>query len=720
MSESLTFFVTCSKGFDDLLVKELEALGIDDIEQKYSGIGFVGTLQQAYAVCLWSRLASRVLLKLKSFPVQTDDDLYAGLQEIDWPSHIEMDGTLAVNCTLNQSEITNSHYASLRTKDAIVDQFKDLYESRPSVDTDRPDVRINIHIDHDVADVSLDLSGEPLHMRGYRIAKVTAPLKENLAAAILMRCGWPEKQTNLVDPMCGSATFLIEAAYMSLDIAPGLKRKYYGFMYWKGHDAAAWNTLFADAKKRAKSPTDLKISLTGFDASKDTIAAARQNVHSAGLQDVITLEQSNFTQSCELFKSKSISIEPGLVLVNPPYGERLGDKKELEDLYSEMGECWRDHFPDWRIALFAADDELVSHIGLRAHRSNSFFNGAIKCKLHQYNIRPALSEEKKIERDERYLEQRAAIFNRLKKNAKHIKRWAKKNNVEAYRVYDADIPEYSAAIDVYADWVHVQEYKAPISIDEGKARQRFDLLVDVLPEVLNVHKDRIIVKTRRQQKGLSQYEKQSDTHNVFYVEENGHKFYINLSDFLDTGLFLDHRITRQLVFDKVQQLGGGIEFLNLFSYTSSVSVYAAAAGAKTTSIDMSNTYIDWSKRNFRLNELMSDKHEFIKADCMKWLGKAIDEPKRYKLIFIDPPTFSNSKSMDYVFDIQKDHEGLIHAAMSLLEEGGELIFSNNFRKFKISEGLKELYSVKDISAATIPEDFKRNQKIHRCYVIKAL
>lgn len=718
MSEPLSFFVTCSKGFDDLLVKELEALGIENIEQKYSGIGFDGSLQQAYAVCLWSRLASRVLLKLKSFPVESDDDLYAGLQTINWTSHIEMDGTLAVNCTLNQSQITNSHYASLRTKDAIVDQFKDLYESRPSVDTDRPDVRINVHIDHDIADVSLDLSGEPLHMRGYRISSVTAPLKENLAAAILQRCGWPEKQSNLVDPMCGSATFLIEAALMSLDIAPGLKRKYYGFMYWKGHQATVWNALLADAKKRAKSPSELTVSLTGFDASKDAIAAARQNVHSAGMQDVITLEQSNFSQSCELFKSKAISIEPGLVLVNPPYGERLGDKKELEDLYSEMGDCWRDNFPDWRIAVFTADDALVKHIGLRAHRTNSFFNGAIKCKLNQYQIRPALSEEKKVERDERYIEQRSSILNRLKKNAKHLKRWAAKNNIQAYRVYDADIPEYSAAIDIYADWVHVQEYKAPNTIDEGKARQRFDMLVDVIPEVLDVHKSRIIVKTRRQQKGLSQYEKQSDDHNVFSVEENGLKFYINLSDFLDTGLFLDHRITRQIIFDKVKAYGKGIEFLNLFSYTSSVSVYAAAAGANTTSVDMSNTYIDWSKRNFRNNEFLLDKHQFIKADCMKWLASAIDEPKKYKLIFIDPPTFSNSKSMDHVFDIQKDHEGLVHAAMSLLEEDGELVFSNNFRKFKIGESLTELYDVKDISSATIPEDFKRNQKIHRCFVIK--
>jgi len=718
MSDSHSFFVTCSKGFDDLLVKELAALGINEIDQKYSGIGFVGTLEQAYAVCLWSRLASRVLLKLKSFPAETDDALYKGLQTINWPAHIEMDGTLAVNCTLNQSQITNSHYASLKTKDAIVDQFNDLYESRPSVDRERPDVRINVHIDHDQADISLDLSGEPLHKRGYRISGVKAPLKENLAAAILMRCGWPEAQTNLVDPMCGSATFLIEAAQMCLDVAPGLKRRYYGFLYWKGHQSAIWNNLLSDAKKRAMPPSELKISLHGFDASKDSLAAARQNIHSAGLQDVISLEQKNFSQSCEAFKSGELSIEPGMVIVNPPYGERLGEKRELEHLYSEMGECWRDHFPDWRIALFTANDELVRHIGLRAHRSNSFYNGAIKCKLHQYQIRPALSEEKKIAKDAKYLEQRSSILNRLKKNFKHLKRWANKNNIQAYRVYDADIPEYSAAIDIYGDWVHVQEYQAPSTIELGKARHRFDLLVDVIPEVLGVTKNKIIVKTRRQQKGLSQYEKQSNERNQFTIEEYGLKFYINLTDFLDTGLFLDHRLTRQLIFDKVKAYGKDVEFLNLFSYTSSVSVYAAAAGARTTSVDMSNTYINWTKHNFQNNDLISDKHEFIKADCLQWLDKALDQPKKYKLIFIDPPTFSNSKTMEQVFDVQKDHEALLHAAMQLLEEGGELVFSNNFRKFKLAQSLTEAYQVKDISASTIPEDFKRNQKIHRCYTLK--
>lgn len=719
MTETQSFFVTCSKGFEDLLETELNELGITQTQSSHSGVAFEGSLEQAYRVCLWSRLASRVLLKLSSFAAASEEALYKGVQGINWSQHIRLEGSLAVNCTLNRSQLNNSHYAALKTKDAIVDQFNELYESRPSVDKEYPDVRINIHIDNDQADLSIDLSGEPLHKRGYRRSGVKAPLKESLAAAIIMRTGWHRQPVNLVDPMCGSATFLIEAALMALDIAPAIKREYFGFVGWKGHQAETWRQLKAEAKNRAKPVTALSLKLLGFDASRDSIAAARQNVHSAGLQDLIELQQLDFNHSCEYIQQHAGEIEAGMVVVNPPYGERLGEKRELSHLYSEMGDCWREHFPDWKIALFTSNDDLSRHIGLRAHRSNSFFNGPIKCKLHLYQIRPALSEELKQKRDEKYQEQKSTIVNRLKKNYKHLSRWARKNQVQAYRLYDADIPEYSAAIDIYGDWVHVQEYQAPSKIELNKSRQRFDLLVDAIPDVLDIEKNRIIVKTRRQQKGLAQYEKQGNEKNEFVIEEGGFKFYINLTDYLDTGLFLDHRITRQMVFDRLREFTGRPRFLNLFSYTSSVSVYAAAAGAQTTSVDMSNTYINWSKRNFQLNGLLSQDQQFVKSDCVKWLDRALLQKQQFDFIFIDPPTFSNSKSMEEVFEVQKDHVFLIETAMKLLSENGILIFSNNFRKFKLDRQLLENYQVRDITPETIPEDFKRNQKIHHCYLVSA-
>ncbi len=718
MSTTHSFYATCAKGFEDLLLQELQGLGIQQAEQSFSGVSFNGELEQAYRVCLWSRLASRVLLKLKSFPAENEDQLYKGVQSVNWSHHIKLDGSIAVNCTLNRSELANSHYAALKTKDAIVDQFNDMYESRPSVDKEYPDVRINLHINRDQADVSIDLSGDPLHKRGYRLSGVRAPLKENLAAAIITRTGWLKEPVNLVDPMCGSATFLIEALHMILDIAPASRREYFGFVNWKGHKPEIWKSLLQEARQRAKSISEIDFKVFGFDVSREAISAARQNVHSAGLQDVIELQQMDFTHSCEYMKLQNADLSPGMVIVNPPYGERLGDKQELAHLYSEMGDCWKENFPEWSIALFTSNDDLTQHVGLRAHRSNSFFNGPIKCKLHQFKIRQALSEEQKQLRDARYQEQRSAILNRLRKNYKHLGKWARKNKIQAYRVYDADIPEYSAAIDIYGDWVHVQEYQAPSSIEINKARHRFEMLVDVLPEVLPVDVKHIVVKTRRQQKGLSQYEKQANERNEFSILENDLKFSINLTDFLDTGLFLDHRLTRQLVAEKVAQREQSCRFLNLFSYTSSVSVYAASAGAETTSVDMSNTYINWSKRNFILNKLDLKKHVLIKSDCIKWLKLAHNQQQLFDVIFIDPPTFSNSKSMEDIFDVQKDHLFLIESAMKLLVEDGEIIFSNNFRRFKLDKSLTENYKVEDITASTIPEDFKRNQKIHRCYVIR--
>ncbi len=716
MSE-YTFFVTCARGIEDLLLQELQQLQLEKTEQSYSGVSFEGSLEQAYRVCLWSRLASRVLLKLKQFPAENEDQLYKGVQTVNWSQHLNMNGSLAVNCTISRSKLNNTHYAALKTKDAIVDQFNELYETRPSVDRDNPDVRINLHIHQDQAELSIDLSGEPLHKRGYRLSGVRAPLKENLAAAIIMRSGWQKSPVNLLDPMCGSATFLIEAAMMVLDMAPGLKRDHYGFMSWKGHQAECWKGLLDTAKQRAKPLDSCVLKFMGFDQSRDSIAAARQNVHSAGLQDLIGLEQKSFSQSCQQFAESVDEFEPGMVIVNPPYGERLGEKQELSHLYAEMGECWREHFANWQIALFTSNDDLSRHVGLRAHRSNSFFNGPIKCKLHLYQIRPALSEEQKQKRDEKYQEQRSTILNRLRKNFKHLARWARKNDIHAYRVYDADIPEYSAAVDIYNDWVHVQEYQAPSKIELNRARQRFDLLVDVIPEVLSIDNKQLVVKTRRQQKGLSQYEKQANQKNELQVEEGGLRFSVNLSDYLDTGLFLDHRMTRQMVADIVASQPG-LSFLNLFSYTSSVSVYAASQGAVTTSVDMSNTYINWSKRNFELNDLDVRKHQFIKSDCIKWIKQALKKSHKYDLIFIDPPTFSNSKSMEHIFDVQKDHGFLIDSAIKLLTPDGEIIFSNNFRKFKLDKAIQERYAVEDITALTIPEDFKRNQKIHRCYKIK--
>ena len=613
MSTTYSLFASCPKGIEDLLQQELQQLGAGDASALSAGVAFSGDLQMAYRACLWSRLASRVLLRLGEFDVASDEQLYSAISSINWSQHVSESGTLAVSCHLSHSDLTNSHYASLKAKDAVVDQFNELFGQRPSVDREKPDIRINLHIHKNRATVALDLSGEALHKRGYRLSQVAAPMKENLAAAILMRSGWPNDSGVLVDLMCGSGTLLIEAAMMALNIAPGLNREYFGFSNWKGHDENTWSGLLQQAEQtRQQSIKQGALNISGYDEAATAVKAARKNVQAAGLQKFISIEQRGL-QDC----ADPDAEQPGLVVVNPPYGERLGEVRELAYLYADLGDCWKHHFGGWNTALFTGNVELARHIGLRSHKNNTLFNGAIRCKLFQYEIRGLKNVDQDAARA-REQEARATIANRLKKNFKHLSRWAAKNHIHAYRVYDADIPEYAAAIDIYNDRVLVQEYQAPASIDIRKVRQRLRQIMEVIPQSLDVDADKIILKTRSQQKGLKQYEKQSEHGKRMVVEEGGLKFYVNLEDYLDTGLFLDHRITRSMI----RELSPGKRLLNLFAYTGSVSVYAAAGGAAAvTTVDMSNTYLDWAKANFRLNDIADDRHRFIRADCIQWLDK---------------------------------------------------------------------------------------------------
>jgi 23S rRNA (guanine2445-N2)-methyltransferase / 23S rRNA (guanine2069-N7)-methyltransferase len=302
--------------------------------------------------------------------------------------------------------------------------------------------------------------------------------------------------------------------------------------------------------------------------------------------------------------------------------------------------------------------------------------------------------------------------NRLQKNFKQLGKWARKEKIDCYRVYDADMPEYSLAIDLYHDWVHVQEYAAPKSIDPEKAQARlFDALA-AIPQALGVDKSRVIVKRRERQSGTRQYERQSTEGKFTEVSEGGVKLLVNLTDYLDTGLFLDHRPMRL----RIQQEAAGKRFLNLFCYTATASVHAAKGGARsTTSVDLSKTYLDWARRNLSLNGF-SDKNRLEQGDVMAWLESNRDE---YELIFIDPPTFSNSKRMEGVFDVQRDHVQLLDLAIARLAPGGVLYFSNNFRKFQLDEHLSTRYQVQDITAQTLDPDFARNNRIHRAWKIQA-
>jgi len=721
-----------------LLADELRGLNLEGVKDGRAGASFVGTLEDAYRACLWSRLANRVLLKLANFPAATPAALYEGVAAIDWAEHMSPEASLAVDFAASRSQITHTQYGAQKAKDAIVDQFRELCGVRPSVRLDRPDIRVNVYLDKDVASVGLDLSGESLHKRGYRLEGGAAPLKENLAAAILLRAGWPQVAQaggELVDPMCGSGTLLIEAAWIATDIAPGLMRDFFGFQGWKNHRADIWADLVEEAKVRRKAGLKHLPTITGYDLDPHAVHAALDNVERAGLHGLIHVEKRT---AAEARPRREV---PGLLVVNPPYGERLGEASELVGLYTELGGLLREHFQGWKASVFTGNPDLAFKLGIRARKFYKLYNGALECKLFNFEVEPGrffiphedesgLSEEA---RKVRHLMRRALglakkaetgagaemFANRLRKNLRNLGRWAKQNNVSCYRLYDADLPEYAVAVDLYQGeqtWLHVQEYEAPASIDPEKAEARLVEALSVMPQVLGIPAEQVFLKIRRKQKGSAQYEKQAEAGRFHEVEEGGCRFWVNFEDYLDTGLFLDHRPTRLMI----QRLAKGKHFLNLFAYTGTATVHAAVGGASsTTTVDMSRTYLDWARRNLELNGIKGYRHELIQADCLAWLDEEAGRGRsQFDLIFLDPPTFSNSKRMGDVFDMQQDHADLLRKTASLLNPDGLLIFSTNFRRFKLDAGILQDFAVEDVSAKTIPNDFERNPRIHYCWTIK--
>lgn len=712
------FFATAGKHLEPLLADELRGLGAEVLKETHGGVGFSGPLVLAYRVCLWSRLANRVLLALGEFPADSPEGLYEAARSVPWGEHFGLDATFAVDCHLSHSRISHSQFAALKIKDAIVDQFRDRLGARPSVALDQPAVRINAYLYRDRLTLGLDLAGDSLHRRGYRQEGVAAPLKENLAAAVLVRAGWPELAVTagvLVDPLCGSGTLPIEAGLVAADVAPGLRRSHWGLLGWQQHDGIAWRVLLEEAEQRRVRGLDAPFEIWGYDADPAAVRIARANAERAGLGGRVHFERRELADA-----APPVGVGPGLVVANPPYGERLGVASELPLLYRRLGDTLRSQFPGWRAAVLTGNPDLGKRMGLRARRFHSLYNGPIECRLLHFEVQPEwFVNEGQGPRPLPEAERGAgaAMFaNRLRKNLKQLRRWLQQEGIHCYRLYDADMPEYALAVDVYegeARWLHVQEYAAPPSIDPKAARLRLREALGVLPEVLEVPPEQIFFKVRRRQRGSAQYERLAEHRRFHEVREDGCRFWVNFEDYLDTGLFLDHRQTRALVGERAQGKG----FLNLFGYTGTATVYAARGGARsTTSLDLSRTYLDWAQRNLALNGLGGPQHEFIQADCLQWLGQMRGR-RQFDLIFLDPPSFSTSKRMQGTLDVQRDHVALIEGAMGLLAPGGSLLFSCNLRQFALNRTALAAFDLRDLSRATLPKDFERHPRGHHCWEI---
>lgn len=691
------YFVTAQRGVAALVAEELRELGAAKVRVETGGVAVRGPLSFGYRICLWSRCASRVLLGLAELVAEDADALYREVRAFPWEEHLDPDRSFAVDVVGTGAGVHHTKFGAQRVKDAIVDRFREGIGRRPSVDLRRPDLRIHVHLHGRGVGISLDLAGESLHRRGWRAETGAAPLKETLAAALLRRGGWPrilQEGGAFVDPVCGAGTLVIEAATWAADIAPGLGRSGFGLEHWRGHDPEAWSALLQEARERAEQGRSRELPpIVGYDRDENVLEVARANAERAGVASLVELQSHALGEA-------PVPAPSGLVAANPPHGERMGSKDEARRVYGALGRALRRDFDGWQAAVLTTDDELPHVLGWVPEHVDEVFNGPIPSLMLTGRARPPSTEG-------------SPFANRLRKNVRKLKRWAEREQITCYRLYDGDIPEYNAALDRYDGFVHVQEYAPPSSVDPRQARSHLFELVAGVTTVLGVEPEDIFVKQRRRQRGKAQYERTGEGGPKQQVSEGGLLFWVNLSDYLDTGLFLDHRPTRALLRTWARDR----RFLNLFAYTGTATIHAAAGGARsTTSVDLSKTYLDWTRRNLEANALGGPQHHLVRDDARAWLEHCRE---RFDLIFMDPPTYSISKKMRGDFDVQRDHGSLVDAAVRRLAPDGVLVFSTNARHFTLDPTLRRRHQVEDITAQTIPEDFARTPTIHRCWRIRA-
>ncbi|MEG2850673.1 MAG: bifunctional 23S rRNA (guanine(2069)-N(7))-methyltransferase RlmK/23S rRNA (guanine(2445)-N(2))-methyltransferase RlmL [Raoultibacter sp.] len=729
------FFATCPFGFEAQLAQELKNLKAKRVRPLSGGVAFFGTLEVAYRACLWSRSASRVLLILSRFACADADDLYAGVKELAWDQHIGPAATISVRARGTNDALRNTQFVGVKVKDAVCDALREARGARPDVQADRPDVVIDIAVRGEKATLALDLSGESLHRRGYREAGVqgVAPLKEALAAAILLKMGWSGSVADnetFLDPMCGSGTLCIEAAMIAANQAPGLLRDYWGFTGWLGHDPQLWDAVVAAADDALEAGLAAMPRIVGSDNDPEAIALARANAKRVGLANYIEFSVGDVSEMGRFVRDSAQSF---VVATNPPYAHRLDTEAQLPQLYAAFSEGLAAMPAGSRCAVITPDTSIDDSLGLVPQDTCELFNGPIETSLRLYALVPVSHETVSVATlpegrviqvavIEKNSDQFAA---RLRKVAKERMKWARKNKVACYRIYDADLPDYSVSIDLYHGtgyhkgevFMVIAEYAPPAEIDEERARKRYSDVLLLAPLVVGVDPAHVFSKTRRREKGGSQYAHARNKSFVTRTTEAGFVFEVDLNGYLDTGIFLDHRMTRCLV----GSLAHDTRFLNLFAYTGTATVHAAGGWAlETTTVDLSQTYLEWAQRNMEINRFTGDAHRFIKADVSTWVTEERRSGRSYDLIFVDPPTFSNSKSMGSVtWSVQRDHAELLIGVSRLLEEGGVAIFSCNLRNFKPDYEKLERYGValKDITATTIPHDFERNPRIHKCYFL---
>lgn len=777
-----TFAISCQIGFEELVKKELlHVLCIDHPELKAQANQRVPlefsfeskeqrkrileqltedhqikitpsivtaklSLPQFYNFIFWSRVAARVLLVLSENFCDSELELYNNAYAINWDNLLHPGFEFKVNFNGTSETLKNSNFSALRVKDAIVDSYTKRDQERPNVNIEDPDLIIDCRLHRQRLMISLDLTG-PMHKR-YRERAGSAPMRETLAANLILRSGW-DKRSPVYNPMCGSGVLAIEAAMIALNVAPGLYCEQHHLDYWKQHQVELWSAArdLAQASRLTAEELDPSFKVYASDNDKFVLMVAQNNADKVGVSEFVEFSVQEFANVQRVEQNPT-----GLVIINPPYGVRLAQEKQLVQTYYLLGKWCKQLFPGWLVGVISSSEKLLNNMGLQAAQRWKLKNSNLDCQylvcpIHQRGIQASKASTSEqtdatseldattapaVQLDLLADEQATALHNRLKKNLKTLNGYLKRKQVTCYRLYDADIPEFNFSIDHYQDrktnkeYYVIQEYAAPKNISLHKTVKRSLQALAVLEKFAQEQNPQqpaqIIDKLRERQKGDAQYNKITDQGLEALVAEYDLQFKVNLTDYIDTGIFLDNRDLRYYLRSHV--VPHQTRFLNLFSYTSTATCHAIQAqAAQTVSVDMSASYCGWSEDNFNLNFkkslLQSGNHQIVQANVLAWLDHySKNRELEFDLVFCDPPTFSNSKRMEGTFDVQRDHIALLTQITQILSPSGKIVFCNNKRNFKLdTAALEQLgYRAEDITMKTMPDDFKKS-KIHQAWLI---
>lgn len=778
------FFATCPSGIEKLLADELHQLGVRKVRPLAGGAAFYGAPEAALRVCLWSRLAGRVNVVVGRVDASDAEALYAGVRALSWEEEIAVGASVAVRAHGVNEALRNTQFTALKVKDALCDRLVEVRGSRPDVDAHEPDALIEVRLRNNRATVAIDLSGRSLSRRSYlderdgadapvAVAQAAALLAA-LDAAELLRGGW-----GLLDPACDDGILVCEAAGALVDQAPGLARDRWGFRGWARAEEDVWDDLLAEADDRLEAglvrvlgpegpntaasdaPDQHAVSIVGLSESSPAIARARQHLRAAGLRAVASVELGAGEAAAQVEERLASVVarraEAGAALIvamaAPP--SRDDDARAVAEQAACVAASRR--APAGSRFGFAGPGGFAARFGVPPLAKLAIGAGRTEAVVETFDqpprepqviavANPAGGSDISVEVNDAASVQFAS---RLRKVARERRKWAAREGIACYRLYDADLPEYACAIDLYEGagsaegilYAHVAEYAAPKSVEPEAARARFEDVLAIVPAVLGIRPDHVFSKARLRARGGGQYRDAGGRSYVTHTSEDGLICEIDLGGYLDTGIFLDHRLTREMV----GKMAAGKRFLNLFAYTGVATLHAAAAGAaSTTTVDLSQTYLDWAARNLEANGFpvigaqASDQggrgarntrgkrpgcteNELVRADVTRWITEARRARRTWDVVFVDPPTFSNSKAMGRrTWDVQRDHVELLAGVVRLLSKGGVAVFSCNLRSFKPDTKAlaRSGVEIEDITAQTIPHDFERNPRIHHCYLVR--